>query len=104
MVAAAMASCALGSSCVGPGVRRRPLRIITNIPVGDFGSRETNPPWLRSTLRSASRDEKACVHRFDHNGKAKVAQFGAEIGSAYNSYVCVLPRLELWDSTIRSRK
>src|SRR4029077_10392259 len=36
MVAAAMASCADGRSCVGPGVKRRPLRIISLFLYLDF--------------------------------------------------------------------
>src|SRR5580765_8487493 len=38
MVAEAMASCADGRSCVGPGVKRRPLRIISFFPVFRFPS------------------------------------------------------------------
>src|SRR5947209_6100234 len=56
MVAAAMASCDEGKSCVGPGVKRRPLRIIMTVPVLEFCY-----SVARSILlKSAGRAERVC--------------------------------------------
>src|SRR6476646_608485 len=56
MVAEAMASCADGRSCVGPGVKRRPLRIISF-----FLYLDSRHGVTRSILlKSAGRAERVC--------------------------------------------
>src|SRR5690242_1196199 len=57
MVAPAMASWAEGRSWVGPGVKRRPLRIISLIPLMNFCHREARS----ILLKSAGRAERVCV-------------------------------------------